>query len=122
MRLRKTLACLAAALVMNAIPALAAEMKGKISDSNCNATHADGEHGTKKTTDAKCVDMCVTKGAKYVFVGEGDKVYKIANQDFAGLKAHAGHEVTITGDAKDDTVTISKIAMPKAEKPKAEKK
>ena len=116
MRLRKTLACLAAALVMNAIPALAAEMKGKISDSNCNATHADGEHGTKKTTDAKCVDMCVTKGAKYVFVGEGDKIYKIANQDFAGLKTHAGHAVIVTATTKDDTLTVSKIEMPAAEK------
>ncbi len=116
MRLRNTLACLAAAVMMNSIPALAAEMKGKISDSNCNAMHADGEHGTKKTTDRQCVEMCVKKEAKYVFVGEGDKVYKIANQDFAGLKTHAGHNVTITADTKDDTVTISKIEMPKPAK------
>jgi hypothetical protein len=116
MHMKRTLACLAAAVVMNAIPTLAAEWKGKISDSNCNAVHADGEHGTKKTTDAKCVDVCVKKGAKYVFVGEGDKVYKIANQSFAGLKTHAGHDVTVTGTMKDDTVTVSKITMPKPAK------
>jgi len=114
--MRKTLACLAAALVMNALPALAEEWKGKISDSNCNAKHADGEHGTKKTTDRACVEMCVKKDAKYVFVGDKDKVYTIANQDFAGLKAHAGHNVTVTGTMKGDTVTISKIDMPAAAK------
>ena len=54
--------------------------------------------------------------AKYVFVGEGDKVYKIANQNFAGLKTHAGHSVTVSGTMKDDTVTIAKIEMPAAEK------
>ena len=79
-------------------PRLRGGVEGKISDSNCNAMHADGEHGTKKTTDRQCVDVCVKKGARYVFVGEKDKVYKIANQDFAGLKAHAAHEnVTVTG-------------------------
>lgn len=115
--MRKTLACLAAAVLMNAIPALAAELKGKISDSNCNAMHADGEHGTKKVTDRQCVDVCVKKGAKYVFVGDKDKVYQIANQDFAGLKAHAGHEgVTATATVKGDTLTISKILMPKPPK------
>lgn len=114
--MRKTLACLAAAVVMNAIPALAAEWKGKISDSNCNAMHADGEHGTKKMTDRSCVEMCVKKGAEYVFVGDKDKVYKIANQNFAGLKTHAGHDVTVTGTMKGDTVTISKIVMPKPTK------
>ena len=109
--MRKSMACLAAVVLMSS-PMLAAEMKGKISDGMCNAKHAKGEHGTKEMTDRACVEACVKGGEKYVFVGEKDKVYKIANQDFAGLKAHAGHDVTITADAKDDTVTISKIEMP----------
>jgi hypothetical protein len=46
-----------------------------------------------------------------VFVA-GDKVYKIANQDFADLKVHAAHEVMLTGDVKDDSITVSKIEMP----------
>jgi hypothetical protein len=33
----------------------------------------------------------------YVFIGDKDKVYNIANQDLAALKTHAGHEVEITG-------------------------
>ena len=113
--MRKSVVCLAAVVMMSA-PMLAAEMKGKISDGMCNAKHAKGEHGTKEMTDRQCVEACVKGGEKYVFVGEKDKVYKIANQDFAGLKAHAGHDVTITGDAKDDTVTITKIEMPAAKK------
>jgi hypothetical protein len=102
----------AAAVAMMASPMLAAEFKGRISDAMCNAKHAEGEHGTKKMTDRQCVEGCVKGGEKYVFIGEGDKVYKIENQDFAGLKAHAGHEVTVTGEAKGNTVTISKIEMP----------
>jgi uncharacterized protein YdeI (BOF family) len=113
--MRKSMACVAAVVMMSA-PLLAAEMKGRISDSMCNAKHADGEHGTKKMTDRACVEKCAKEGAKYVFVGEGDKVYKISNQSFAGLKTHAGHEVTVTGDVKDDTVTVTKIEMPAAKK------
>ncbi len=115
--MRKTMAALTAALVMTAAPAMAADSwKGQISDAMCAAKHADGEHGTKKMTDQQCVDACVKGGAKYVFVGDGDKVYKIANQNFAGLKAHAGHSVTVSGTMKDDTLTIAKIDMPAAKK------
>jgi hypothetical protein len=115
--MRKILASLAAAVVMAAAPSMAADSwKGQISDSMCNAKHADGEHGTKKMTDKQCVEACVKGDSKYVFVGEGDKVYKIANQNFAGLKTHAGHSVTVSGTMKDDTVTIAKIEMPAAEK------
>ena len=110
--MRKMLATMAAAALM-AAPAMAADSwKGQISDAMCNAKHADGEHGTKKMTDQQCVEACVKGGAKYVFIGDKDKVYKIANQDFAGLKTHAGHNVTVSGSMKDDTVTISKIEMP----------
>lgn len=115
--MRMFLASLAATAALTAAPALAADSwKGQISDAMCNAKHADGEHGTKKMTDAQCVEACVKGGAKYVFVGEGDKVYKIANQNFAGLKAHAGHTVTVSGSMKDDTLTVSKIEMPAAKK------
>jgi hypothetical protein len=115
--MRMTIAALTAAVVMAAAPAMAADSwKGQISDAMCNAKHADGEHGTKKMTDQQCVDACVKGGAKYVFVGDGDKVYKIANQNFAGLKTHAGHTVTVSGTMKDDTLTIAKIDMPAAAK------
>lgn len=115
--MRMILATLTASAVMAAAPVLAADSwKGQISDAMCNAKHADGDHGTKKMTDKQCVDACVKGGAKYVFVGEGDKIFKIANQNFAGLKTHAGHNVTVSGTMKDDTVTIAKIEMPAEKK------
>lgn len=115
--MRMVLATLAASAVLAATPALAADSwKGRISDAMCNAKHADGDHGTKKMTDKQCVEACVKGGANYVFVGDGDKVFKIANQNFAGLKTHAGHSVTVSGTMKDDTVTIAKIEMPAEKK------
>jgi len=111
--MRKTLACLAVITVMGSVPLLAESWKGRISDGMCNAKHADGEHGTKKMTDRACVESCVKGGSKYVFVDEKDKAYAVANQKFAGLKTHAGHEVIVTGTMKDDVVTITKIEMPK---------
>lgn len=115
--MRMILATLAATAVLAATPALAADSwKGRISDAMCNAKHADGDHGTKKMTDKQCVEACVKGGANYVFVGDGDKVFKIANQNFAGLKTHAGHSVTVSGTMKDDTVTIAKIEMPAEKK------
>ena len=110
--MRKTLACVAALTLLSAPALLADTFTGRISDGMCKAMHKDGEHGTKKMTDRECVEGCVKGGEKYVFVGEGDKVYNIANQDLAALKTHAGHEVVVTGTAKGDTLTIAKIEMP----------
>jgi hypothetical protein len=115
MKLKKMLACLTVAVAMCAAPALAEDSwKGKISDSMCKAKHGGGEHA-KKMTDRECAEKCIDGGASYVFVGEGDKVYSIANQKFPGLKTHAGHDVTVTGTMKGDTLTVTKIEMPKAE-------
>jgi len=105
----KALHILAATLLATA-PAFAAETwQGKISDSNCGASHKSArEHGGAKS-DADCTAACVKGGAQYVFVSKG-KVYKIANQDAAGLASSAGHDVTLTGTMSDDTVTVDKVA------------
>lgn len=82
---------------------------GSISDSRCKGRHeAKEEHG-KKLSDADCTTACVKDGAKYVLVSDG-KVYPIANQDFAGLKDHAGERVTLSGDMKGKAIVVSKIA------------
>ena len=52
--------------------------------------------------------MCVTKGAKYVFVNNG-KVIAIANQDFKDLARVAGATVKLTGELKGDAITVTKI-------------
>ena len=113
--MRKTiLALVAAASAVSYSSALAAPgtWTGSISDSGCGASHdAMTEHG-KKGTDKKCTEMCVLKGAKYVFVNDG-KVLMIKNQDLADLKKYAGDRVTISGDLSGDTITVAKIAAAK---------
>lgn len=92
-----------------AVPAFALPQTwtGKISDSMCGAKHMDGEHGMK-VSDQQCTEMCVKKGAKYVFVSDG-KVFTIANQHFKGLARQADAMVKLTGELKGDTVTVSKL-------------
>jgi len=90
----------------------AADWVGQISDSMCGASHSHMTAGHPGMTDRDCTLACVKGGGKFVFVSDG-KVYKIANQDSPLLQMHAGHaNVTLTGDMKGDTITVSKIAMP----------
>ena len=84
--------------------------KGAISDSNCNGKHAAGEHDGKKMTDTDCTNVCVKKGAKFVFVSDG-KVYQLENQSSKTIAAHAGHQVELTGTLKGDTINATKITM-----------
>jgi len=69
------------------------------------------EHGTK-ATDKQCTQMCVLRGAKYVFVNEG-RVLMVKNQDLADLKTFAGDRVMVSGDLTGDTITLTKIVAPK---------
>ena len=112
----KQLMVVAAMVLVGATGAFAADQSwtGKISDSKCGAKHAAAEHG-KKMTDRDCTEACVKGGAKYVFATKG-KVYQIANQDNADLAMHAGHTVRLTGEMKGDSITVSKIEMPKRSK------
>jgi len=105
----------ATAVLFAATPALAAEktLTGTVSDAKCAVKHAKTEHAGASADDHDCVTKCVEGGQKFVFVS-GGKTYQIANQDFAALKEHAGHSVALTGDLKDDAITVSKIEMPKA--------
>lgn len=112
----KKLVMLAAAVLFAAAPALAADKtwNGTISDAKCNGTHHKAEHGSQDDSDHDCVTKCVEGGSKYVLVTADGKAHQIANQDFAGLKDHAGHKVALTGEMKGDAITVSKIDMPKA--------
>lgn len=86
--------------------------KGTISDSSCAAKHSAEKHGGNAQKHEDCVKKCVDGGAQYVFLS-GDKIFKIANQDFAELKAHAGHEVNLTGELKGESITIAKLESAK---------
>jgi hypothetical protein len=39
----------------------------------------------------------------------GDRVLKVSNQDFAGLKQFAGDTVMLAGDVRGDTITVAQI-------------
>lgn len=80
---------------------------GKVSDSLCGLTHEAMALGAG-LSDHDCTVECVKAGGKYVFV-VGDNVYQIANQDLPGLAEHAAQPVTLTGELKGDTITVSSI-------------
>jgi uncharacterized membrane protein len=85
--------------------------KGAISDSKCNGTHPAGEHDGKKMTDTDCTNVCMKKGAKYVFVSEG-KVYQLANQKSKTIASHAGQQVELIGTLEGDTITAKTMKTP----------
>jgi len=103
---------LAAALLGSS--AFSATLTGMISDSMCGASHAKmmEMHKDAKMTDRDCTLACVKGGGKFVFVSDG-KVYTIANQNLAALTTYAGQNVSVTGDVKGDTITVSKVAPKK---------
>ena len=112
--MKKILLCLAAAALMVAVPRAADTWKGTLSDAMCAAKHAAEKQGENAQKHRDCIEKCTKGGEQIVFV-TGDKVYKIANQNLPALKEHAGHEVNLTGEMKGDTITVSKVEMPKKE-------
>jgi hypothetical protein len=78
--------------------AMAAEFKGFVEDTACSNKAAMKD-------DAACAKKCIKGGSPAVLVTADGKIYKIANQD--KIVALAPQNVTVTGDAKDDTITIA---------------
>jgi hypothetical protein len=83
---------------------MAAEITGFVEDTACST-----KAGMKDN--AACAQKCIKGGSPAVLVGEDGKIYKISNQD--KIVAHAGHNVTITGDVKEDTITVDSVKMNK---------
>ena len=97
------------ALCSPAVFAAQQTLTGTLTDSMCKSDHAMMNKGAMKMSEKECTLACVKAGQKYV-LSSGGKVYKIANQDFAGFSANAGGAVTVTGDvAQDGTITVAKI-------------
>ena len=80
--------------------ALADEFKGFVEDTACS-TKAEMKNN------ADCAKKCIKGGSPAVLVTADGKVYKIANQD--KIVAHAGEEVTVTGTAKGETITVASV-------------
>ena len=85
-----------------AVSSFAADFKGFVQDESCSTKPA-------MKGNAECSKKCIDSGQKAVLVGEDGTIYKIANQD--KITAHAGHNVTITGDVKEGTITIASVKM-----------
>jgi len=98
-------AVMAAVVSVTSVAAAPATWTGKISDAMCAGKH--------QTEPKACVAKCIKDGEKYVLVVDA-KTYKIANQKFADLAKFGGTTAVVTGELKDDTITITKIAAPKA--------
>ena len=93
-------------------------LTGAIGDSHCGSKAHPTEARGKKISERDCIvgsedgalPGCIKLGAKYILVS-GDKIYQISNQDFAGLRVHAAHNVKLTGEVAGDTITVKNIAM-----------
>src|SRR5579872_4062761 len=80
--------------------AIAAEYKGYIIDEKCSKM-------ASMRGDVDCANKCIKGGSPAVLVSDNGKIYKIANQD--KVVPLAGKDVTITGKAKGDTITVDSI-------------
>jgi hypothetical protein len=93
----------ASGLAVSAFAAKGSTFTGIVSDSMCGAKHA------MPGDDASCTRECVAKGSKYALI-VGDKVYTLETSDkatLATLDKQAGAKVTVTGNAKDTTITVT---------------
>ena len=100
----KTLTATALLTLGLAAAGMAADFSGFIEDTACSTKPA-------MKNDADCAVKCIKGGSPAVLVTPDGKIYKIAEQD--KIAAHAGHNVTITGDLKGDTISISSVKMNK---------
>ena len=108
----RTFALVTALFVLAGVPRAAEQTwKGQITDSLCGAKHEEAAEGQGKMPDRDCTLACVRGGSKFALLVDG-KVFQIANQELEDLKTHAGHMVTVTGELKGQSITVSKIAMP----------
>ncbi len=98
------------ASLASVLPAAPVTLKGEISDSNCTLSHQKVTQVHPSLNSHSCALACVRDGAKFVFVSDG-KVHKISNQDLPALQANAGYTVQLTGDMKDDAITVSKVVL-----------
>src|SRR6266850_1455398 len=78
---------------------------GELSDTTCGRSHLKMSQGLFSAPE--CVIACTEK-VKFTFVTT-DKIYEIANQDFAGLKEHPGEPIKLTGELQMDQIVVSKI-------------
>jgi hypothetical protein len=90
-----------------AAPAFAATatMTGRVTDDMCGAKH-DGPN------EAACIRSCVrSMGAKFALLVDG-KLYVLIGMR-TELDALAGQKATVTGELRDNTITVSSVQAAK---------
>lgn len=96
---------LAFLISVSALSAKGSSFTGTVSDSMCGAKHA------MPGDDAACTRACVSKGSRYALV-VGDKVYTLETSDKKALDTldkQAGAKVTVMGNEKDNTITVTSV-------------
>lgn len=97
--MRKSILMVTLAASLSSV-AMAAEFKGFIIDEKCSTNPA-------MKGNVACATKCIQGGSPAVLVTDEGKVYKISDQ--AKVTPMAGKQVTITGEAKGDTITVASI-------------
>jgi hypothetical protein len=80
---------------------------GTVGDAMCGAKHVMPGDAVA------CARECIAKGSKYALVA-GDKVYVLDSSDktvLATLEKRSGQKVTVTGTAKDNTITVTSVKV-----------
>jgi len=85
--------------------AMAGEWSGYVSDTACTKTKSTSTLASAAHAD--CAKTCIKGGSPAVLVTNDGKIYKIADQD--KIIDYAGQKVTIEGDLKGETITVTKV-------------
>jgi hypothetical protein len=106
--MKKMFASLMIVSALCAIPAMAATttLTGVVTDGMCGRKHM-----MEGKPDAECIRACVKSGAKLAVLANG-RVYVLAGKS-SEVDALAGKKVTVTGELKDNTLTVSSVAAAK---------
>ena len=96
----KTITAVALMTMGLAASGMAAEFKGFVEDTKCSTN-------PEMKDNAACAQKCIKGGSPAVLVTPDGTIYKISNQD--KIVSHAGENVTVTADLKDDTLTIDTV-------------
>ena len=93
-------------LLMSSISAIAAPQSfvGTLSESMCGAKHMMPDK-----SDAECTRICVKANSRYALVVD-KRVYILSGpqEDFSKL---AGKRVRVTGENKEDTISVKSITI-----------
>ncbi len=105
--MKKAFAALMVLLALYTMPAMAAtSLTGTVTDDMCGAHHM-----MPGKPDATCARACVKRGAKWALAAN-DTLYILSGKS-SEVDALAGQKVTVTGELKGNTLTVSSIAAAK---------